>query len=112
VSFSCIHGRLVIIVVLSVLSLLVSRPTAARTWYVRPDSTGDAPTIYAAIDSASYGDTVLVAPGTYYRERDKPTEMGIQVWLWLKDGVTITSEEGPEATVLADLVTHIANNTA
>ena len=36
----------------------------ARTWYVNEAGTGDAPTIPAAMDSAAYGDTVLVGPGT------------------------------------------------
>lgn len=33
----------------------------ATTWFVKPDGTGDAPTIQAAIDAAMDGDTVLLA---------------------------------------------------
>lgn len=106
-SFSCACERLLMGVVLCVFLGLFSEDLEARTWHV-PSEVG---MIYQAVDSASYGDTVLVAPGTYYRERDKPRETGVYVWLWLKDGVTITSEEGPGTTVLGDLVTHIANNT-
>ncbi len=44
-------------------------PACGRSWLIRPDGSGDAPTIQAGIDSASVEDTVLVACGTYY-ERD------------------------------------------
>lgn len=52
-------------VILLVLALPMSSWTNARTWYVKSDGNGDAPTIQAAIDSASAMDTVLVAAGTY-----------------------------------------------
>ena len=50
---------------------LVSLPVglAARTWYIKADGTGDAPTIQAGVDSAAAGDTVLVGAGTYYDTR-------------------------------------------
>lgn len=37
----------------------------SRTWYIKADQSGDAPTIEAAIDSAASGDTILVAAGHY-----------------------------------------------
>ena len=46
--------------------LLTATPSLARTWYITPDGTGDAPTIQAGVDSSAAGDTVEVACGTYY----------------------------------------------
>ena len=62
----------------------------ARTWYVLPDSTGDAPTIQAAIDSSGDGDTVLVAAGTYY----------VNLSILLKDNLSLIGESGREVTFL------------
>ncbi len=42
-----------------------------RTWVVKPDHSGDAPTIQAAIDSASYCDTVLLTDGTFWGAGDR-----------------------------------------
>jgi parallel beta-helix repeat protein len=54
-----------LLVFVLLLAVGMARPARARTWYVKADGTGDAPTIQAAIDSAVSGDIVLVAPGTY-----------------------------------------------
>ncbi len=48
----------------------------------------DQPTIQAGINAANYGDTVLVAPGTYY-ENDT-----------LKARITLVSEKGADSTVI------------
>ena len=56
--------RSVYVYILIVLCLL-SNDASARTWYVKPDSTGQAINIQAGIDSCGYGDTVLVASGVF-----------------------------------------------
>jgi hypothetical protein len=70
---------------------LVILPASASpsTWYILPDGTGDAPTIQAGVDSSSVGDTVLVAPGTYYEN----------VFSTVQDLVLI-SESGPNQTTI------------
>jgi hypothetical protein len=45
--------------------LLLTCSAMAATWYVKPDGTGDAPTIQAGVDSAAPGDTVLLASGVF-----------------------------------------------
>lgn len=45
--------------------MLASGVCLVGTIYVKPDGTGDAPTIGAAMDAAAVGDTVLLASGTF-----------------------------------------------
>ena len=69
----------------ALLALTLPTLAAATTWHVP----GDAPTIQAGIDSASVGDDVLVAPGTYF-EHD----------IAMKAGIWVHSEHGPAATTV------------
>jgi hypothetical protein len=84
---------------LLIISLLVLVPqlALAYTWRVPSEH----PAIYGAVDSAAYGDTVLVAPGTYLREREDSPEH-YRCWIVMKDGVTLISEGGPEVTELVE----------
>jgi hypothetical protein len=86
-----IHRTTVLVAVLSASVLFSSTCVLGRTWYVKPDQTGDAPTIQAAIDSSGAGDTVLVAPGTYTQT---------YIFFQYKDMLSIIGEEGAEKTIL------------
>lgn len=83
-------------ILLTIVALvLVAGPASARTWYVKPDSTGDVPTISVAVDSAAaQGDTVLLADGTFTGEGNREVDC-------LDKAVTIVSESGnPEACII------------
>jgi hypothetical protein len=71
-----------------ILATAWSSPSLSRTWYVKADGTGDAPTIQAGVDSAVAGDVVLIGAGTYY----------IGAPVYMKGGITVTSESGPYQT--------------
>jgi len=73
----------------------------ARTWTVRADSTGDAPTIQAALDSAVSGDDVLVTPGTYtWTNQGMGSSVSGPSMLDVGYGVRPHSESGASQTVL------------
>ena len=70
--------------------LMLAPAVIARTWYIAPNGTGDAPNIQAGIDSATAGDTVLVSCGIYY-------ESGIH----MRSGVVLLGDttEGDSAII-------------
>ena len=47
-----------------------------RTWYVKPDGTGDVPTIQDALSAASAGDTVMLANGTFTGAGNRDLDLG------------------------------------
>jgi hypothetical protein len=73
--------------------VLLTSGSLAATWYVTPDGTGDVPTIQAAVDSASAGDVILLADGTFSGEGNRDIEA--------RKSVTFRSESGdPQACVI------------
>ncbi|KPK66464.1 hypothetical protein AMJ82_11790 [candidate division TA06 bacterium SM23_40] len=71
------------------LVLGLASSVVATTWYVP----SQCPTIQAGIDSASAGDTVLVAAGTYTGDGNRNIDFSGK-------GILLTSESGPEATII------------
>jgi len=84
---SCI--RLAVLAI-SLAAVLALPPAHARTWRVPSECS----TIPAGLDSAAYGDTVLVGPGLYPIGEAGPVHIG------MKAGVGLVGEAGAEATIL------------
>lgn len=65
----------------------------ARVWYVKPDGTGDAPTIQAAVDSTTPPDTVMLASGVFTGPGNKDVN-------FRGKAITVVSESGAASTVI------------
>jgi predicted outer membrane repeat protein len=81
-----------------VILLFIGSSLSAKTWYIKPDGSGDAPTIQAGIDSSSIGDTVLLACGTYY-DCTHMSPDGILNCVIMKSGVVLLSESNDPGCV-------------
>jgi hypothetical protein len=68
-------------------------PASVAVWVVRPDGTGDAPTIQAAIALAAAGDTILLAAGTFTGPGNRDVDFSG------KD-VIVTSQSGSASTII------------
>jgi len=85
-------GRMVL-VCLSIV-LLSASISLARTWYIAPDGTGDAPTIQAGIDSSAAGDEVVLADGVYTGPGNRDVSIA--------SGIPVRSENGDPSACIID----------
>ena len=67
--------------------------TQAATWLIKADGTGDVATIQDGVDASSFGDTVLLAAGTY-------TGVGNHDVDYKGKAITVTSQSGAAATII------------
>lgn len=72
--------------------LSVSNDGRAATIYIKPDGTGDQPTIQAGVSIAAPGDTILLAAGTFVGAGNKNVLFG-------KD-LVVESESGAAVTII------------
>lgn len=86
----CVQTGTVLAVLL--ISTLATK-SVSRTWLVKPDGTGDAPTIQAGIDSASTADTLLLASGLF-------TGPGNHDIDFKEKALVLTSLEGRDSTII------------
>jgi hypothetical protein len=83
-----------VMILLVFVILIVPSLAAARTWYIKADGTGDAPTIGAGADSAAAGDTLLLADGLYTGEGNS------QVLIYNSTLYIKSESNDPEACVI------------
>lgn len=82
-----IKVRFTLLISMIMLAFLLSAESASAKAVINVP--GDSPTIQGAIDVADPGDTVLVAPGTYYENLNFGGK-----------AITVESTQGPEATII------------
>lgn len=85
-------GRTALACALAVLFFTAN--SLARTWYIAPDGTGDAPTIQAGIDSADVGDEVVLAEGVFTGDANRDIS-------FLGKAITVCSEsDAPSLSII------------
>lgn len=72
--------------------------SSANTYYLNSEGTGDFPTIQAAVDVASSGDVLVLAPGTYTGEGNRD--------VLVEKSVVIRSTNPDDPNVVSDTVIH------
>ena len=84
-------GRMILIAALILLPL---QSVTAATRIVRPDGSGDYPTIQAAINAASHGDTIELTGGTFLGEGNRDINFNGR-------SITVRSRSGdPQACII------------
>jgi predicted outer membrane repeat protein len=85
------------------LVLALTASLQAATWYVKPDGSGDVPTIDDAVTAAASGDTILLADGTFSGDGNRD----IQIFY---NSLTVRSESGDPDLCIIDSGGSVSEN--
>lgn len=80
----------------------------ARTWYIKADGSGDAPTIQDGVDAASDGDVILVGAGDY--SATSTIDIGgtaTTVCVSIGKNIKLVSENGSQTTTIGNAAANI-----
>ncbi len=78
----------------TLLLLIYAASASAATYVVRPDGTGDFPTIQAAIDAVSAGDTIELTDGTFTGSGNRDISVS--------KTLTLRAQNGPGGSCIID----------
>jgi len=73
--------------------LLLPLPLSAATWIVKPDGTGDFPTIQEAVNASTHSDTIMLTDGTFSGANNRNVN-------FLGKAIVIRSQNGSAATTI------------
>ncbi len=73
--------------------VLINTPTGATTRIVKPDGTGDVPTIQDGVNASLPGDSVVLAPGIFTGVGNRDVDYGGKA-------IVVTSQGGAAATII------------
>jgi hypothetical protein len=75
---------------------------AARVWWLEPDGSGDLPTIQETLYTALAGDTIRLAPGTYYEVLAWPGTQGLVLEGAADAASTIIDAQGQDGVLAVE----------
>jgi hypothetical protein len=78
-------------------------PASATTYLVKPDGSGDFPTIHAALDAASGGDTIVLTDGTFRGEGNRDLRFD-------NKDLTIRSQSGDPRLCIIDCESSVGDS--
>jgi hypothetical protein len=95
-------------VIVLLLLLLIASRLESRTWFIKVDGSGDAPTIQAGVDSAASGDTVLAGPGVFADTASVPVNGSNAVVCVNLSKDIVLMGSGPENTTIGSPDANVA----
>ncbi len=91
------------VLLFTTLALACAVPALGKTWRIRVDGSGDAPSIQSAVLASTNGDTILVAAGhyTWTNQNTEPSDLYSMIQFDQgRENIALLSEAGPHETII------------